>query len=100
MHLIAPRRTIRKVIRRGSSGWRVLPEVVPVESKHCSVTAILVLYGLPRLVAGSIIAHEAMHAWLKLNQISGLSLKVEEGICQLMALIWVERQHPKVGTCV
>lgn len=97
--MFAPYRTIQKVLRRGSTGWRVLPELVPIQSKHCSVTAILVLYGLPRLVVGSIIAHEAMHAWLKLNQISGLDLQVEEGICQLMALIWVERQQPKVRIC-
>ena len=70
--------------------------MVPVERSHCSVTAILVLYGLLRLLTGSILAHEVMHAYLKLNNITGLSQKVEEGVCQLMALIWLERQHPQV----
>ena len=32
-----------------------------------AVTAILVLYGLPRDLFASILAHEAMHAWLRLN---------------------------------
>ncbi|KAG2278054.1 hypothetical protein Bca52824_060609 [Brassica carinata] len=33
----------------------------------CPVTAILILYGLPRLLTGSIMAHEMMHAYLRLN---------------------------------
>lgn len=66
-------------------------------TRHCEVTAILILYGLPRffiyfgfqahyrsilvlillfqfelfnvfrLLTGSILAHEMMHAWLRLN---------------------------------
>nr|DAD21772.1 TPA_asm: hypothetical protein HUJ06_023235 [Nelumbo nucifera] len=36
-------------------------------TRRCEVTAILVLYGLPRLLTGSILAHEMMHAWLRLN---------------------------------
>jgi hypothetical protein len=35
--------------------------------RHCEVTAILVLYGLTRLLTGSILAHELMHAWLRLD---------------------------------
>ncbi|KAL2489478.1 Protein DA1-related 1 [Forsythia ovata] len=36
-------------------------------TKHCEVTGILILYGLPRLLTGQVIAHELMHAWLRLN---------------------------------
>ncbi|MQM15849.1 hypothetical protein Taro_048803 [Colocasia esculenta] len=36
-------------------------------TRVCEVTAILILYGLPRLLTGSILAHEMMHAWLRLN---------------------------------
>ncbi|XP_050886773.1 protein DA1 isoform X2 [Lathyrus oleraceus] len=36
-------------------------------SSRCDVTAILILYGLPRLLTGSILAHEMMHAWLRLT---------------------------------
>ncbi|KAK7842096.1 protein da1-related 1, partial [Quercus suber] len=38
--------------------------------RRCEVTAILVLYGLPRLLTGSILAHEMMHAWLRLKGLS------------------------------
>lgn len=58
------------------------------------VTAILVQYGLPWLLTGSILAHELMHAWLRLAGLTQLSLDVEEGLCQLMALLWLEHQPP------
>ena len=54
------------------------------------VTAILVLFGLPWLLTGSILAHEVMHAWLHVNGFRGLAPEVEEGLCQLMALLWLE----------
>ncbi|GMH39633.1 hypothetical protein BSKO_07531 [Bryopsis sp. KO-2023] len=95
MTLTEEYRSIKRVVQRGGSGWRVFPELVQLEKRHCSVTAILVLYGLPRLLTGSILAHEMMHAWLKLNQITGLSKDVEEGLCQLMGLIWLEKQQIK-----
>ncbi|KAL2348461.1 hypothetical protein Fmac_002461 [Flemingia macrophylla] len=52
-------------------------------TRRCEVTAILVLYGLPRLLTGSILAHEMMHAWLRLKGYPNLSPEVEEGICQI-----------------
>ena len=58
------------------------------------VTAILVLYGLPWLLTGSILAHETMHAWLRLSGVSHLPADVEEGLAQLMALLWLEHQAP------
>jgi hypothetical protein len=36
-------------------------------ARRCEVTAILVLYGLPRLLTGYILAHEMMHAYLRLK---------------------------------
>ncbi|CAK9867573.1 unnamed protein product [Sphagnum jensenii] len=58
--------------------------------RHCEVTAILVLYGLTRLLTGSILAHELMHAWLRLDGgFSNLPNDVEEGICQVMSHIWL-----------
>ncbi|KZV20211.1 hypothetical protein F511_01068 [Dorcoceras hygrometricum] len=60
--------------------------------RHCEVTAILILYGLPRLLTGSILAHEMMHAWLRLNGYQTLRQDVEEGICQVMANMWLESQ--------
>ena len=58
------------------------------------MTAILVLYGLPKLLTGSILAHEVMHAWLRMHGCTHLGPKEEEGLCQLVALLWLERQDP------
>lgn len=61
-------------------------------TRQCEVTAILILYGLPRLLTGSILAHEMMHAWLRLNGYRALSPEVEEGICQVLAHMWVDSE--------
>ncbi|KAL0424566.1 UNVERIFIED_CONTAM: protein DA1-related 1, partial [Sesamum radiatum] len=60
--------------------------------RKCEVTAILVLYGLPRLLTGSILAHEMMHAWLRLRGYPTLSPNVEEGICQVLAHMWLDSE--------
>ncbi len=56
------------------------------------VTAILVLFGLPHDLAASILAHEAMHAWLRLRKDfpAKLPAMVEEGICQLVAYKYLQ----------
>ncbi|KAL6521958.1 hypothetical protein OROMI_031835 [Orobanche minor] len=57
------------------------------------VTAILILYGLPRLLTGTILAHEMMHAWFRLNDdFRNLKQEVEEGMCQVIAFMWLESQ--------
>ncbi|CAB4265780.1 unnamed protein product [Prunus armeniaca] len=61
-------------------------------TRRCEVTAILILYGLPRLLTGSILAHEMMHAWLRLKGYRPLSQDVEEGICQVLAYMWLEAE--------
>ncbi|XP_051117825.1 protein DA1-related 1-like [Andrographis paniculata] len=60
--------------------------------RKCEVTAILILYGLPRLLTGSILAHEMMHAWLRLKGYPTLSPNVEEGICQVLAHMWLDSE--------
>ncbi|GMH24635.1 hypothetical protein Nepgr_026478 [Nepenthes gracilis] len=60
--------------------------------RRCEVTAILILFGLPRLLTGSILAHEMMHAWLRLNGYPNLSPEVEEGICQVLAHMWLDSE--------
>ncbi|KAI4299507.1 hypothetical protein L6164_032963 [Bauhinia variegata] len=57
--------------------------------RKCEVTAILVLYGLPRLLTGAILAHELMHGWLRLNGFHDLIPEVEEGICQVLSHLWL-----------
>ncbi|KAK9863197.1 hypothetical protein WJX84_000665 [Apatococcus fuscideae] len=87
-------RTIRTVVR-GSGPFNVVPQVTHIPGEErCTVTAILVLYGLPRLLTGSILAHEVMHAWLRMHGCTHLGPKEEEGLCQLVALLWLERQDP------
>ena len=54
------------------------------------------MYGLPRLLTGSILAHECMHAWFVLNHIDCCGKAVNEGLAQLMALLWVEAQVDQV----
>ena len=56
------------------------------------VTAVLVLYGLPRDLTASILAHEAMHVWLKLNRGFPFRMppKLEEGLCQVIAYLYLE----------
>ncbi|TVU49909.1 hypothetical protein EJB05_01251 [Eragrostis curvula] len=61
-------------------------------TRRCEVTAILVLYGLPRLLIGSILAQELMHAWLRLKGYRNLNPEVEEGICQVMSYLWLESE--------
>jgi hypothetical protein len=61
-------------------------------TRECEVTAILILYGLPRLLTGYILAHEMMHAWLRLNGYRNLKLELEEGICQVLGHMWLESQ--------
>jgi len=64
--------------------------------RSCSVSAILVLYGFPWLKTGSIIAHECMHAYLRLTNTPPLAPMVEEGLCQLMSLLWLEDVVPRM----
>ncbi|KAM0872771.1 hypothetical protein ACQ4PT_038503 [Festuca glaucescens] len=61
-------------------------------ARRCEVTAILVLYALPRLLTGYILAHEMMHAYLRLKGYRILSPEVEEGICQVLAHLWLESE--------
>ncbi|XP_057804091.1 protein DA1-related 2-like isoform X2 [Salvia miltiorrhiza] len=75
--------------RRGLVGIRTQPQKL---TRRCEVTAILVLYGLPRLLTGAILAHELMHGWLRLNEFRNLRPEVEEGICQVLSHMWLESE--------
>ncbi|PHT52806.1 Protein DA1-related 2 [Capsicum baccatum] len=70
-------------------GMRTRPQKL---TQKYEVTAILVLFGLPRLLTGAILAHELMHAWLRLKGFRNLSLEVEEGICQVLSYMWLESE--------
>jgi hypothetical protein len=68
-----------------------LPQVYRVTQTR-DVLAVLVLYGLPRDLTASILAHEAMHVWLKLNKGFPFRMppKLEEGLCQVIAYLYLE----------
>lgn len=56
-----------------------------------TVNAVVVLYGLPAIAFGAILAHECTHAYIRIKGgFTKLAPKVEEGLCQLIALLWVE----------
>jgi hypothetical protein len=77
----------------GAAWWRAITSRSVQLRRVSSVSAILVLYGMPRLLTGSIIAHELMHAWLRLNGALDLEARVEEGLCQLMSFLWLQMQQ-------
>ncbi|GBF95244.1 hypothetical protein Rsub_08275 [Raphidocelis subcapitata] len=72
----------------GGAGGALPPGV----SQRCQVQSLLVLYGLPRLLCGSIIAHELTHAYIRMQNVARLDPQLEEGLCQLMAYLWIESQ--------
>ncbi|VFQ65710.1 unnamed protein product [Cuscuta campestris] len=93
---LSEERTISTTLRRpriGAGSRTIEMRTEPYRlRRHCEVTAILILSGLPRLLTGSILAHEMMHAWLRLKGYQTLSQDVEEGICQVLAHMWLESQ--------
>ncbi|KAL6527417.1 Protein da1 [Orobanche gracilis] len=79
---------------RTGAGYRVRTEPYKSTCQYeVRVTAILILYGLPRLLTGTILAHEMMHAWFRLHDdFRNLRQEVEEGMCQVIAGMWLESQ--------
>ncbi|KAL3521146.1 hypothetical protein ACH5RR_019295 [Cinchona calisaya] len=92
---LSEEQTVAGILRRprvgghGLVGMRTQPQKL---TRKCEVTAILVLYGLPRLLTGAILAHELMHAWLRLKGYCNLNPEVEEGICQVLSHLWLESE--------
>ncbi|KAJ4844868.1 Protein DA1- 1 [Turnera subulata] len=93
---LSEEQTVTTVLRRPriGAGFRFIDIITePYRlSRRCEVTAILILYGLPRLLTGSILAHEMMHAWLRLKGYPNLRPEVEEGICQVLAHMWLDSE--------
>ncbi|KAK9949426.1 hypothetical protein M0R45_004948 [Rubus argutus] len=56
----------------------------------CEVKEIIIWYGLPRLLTGSLLAQQMMSAWLRLEHYPNLSPDVEKGICRYLAHKWME----------
>eukprot|EP00271_Cylindrocystis_brebissonii_P015758 TRINITY_DN3875_c0_g1_i1.p1 TRINITY_DN3875_c0_g1~~TRINITY_DN3875_c0_g1_i1.p1 ORF type:complete len:628 (+),score=134.62 TRINITY_DN3875_c0_g1_i1:571-2454(+) len=94
---ITEEQTIQTVVRLPGFPGRSLRGISQQPThvqRHCEVTAILVLYGLPQLLTGSILAHEVMHAYLKLDAaFPQLPPHLEEGLCQVMSYLWLQAQQ-------
>lgn len=93
---LSEEQTVTTILKRPNigAGYRIINMITEPYRliRKCEVTAILVLYGLPRLLTGSILAHEMMHAWLRLKGYPNLSPEVEEGICQVLAHMWLDSE--------
>ncbi|XP_022775264.1 protein DA1-related 1-like [Durio zibethinus] len=93
---LSEEQTVTTVLRRPKigAGYRFIDMITERHRliRQCEVTAILILYGLPRLLTGTILAHEMMHAWLRLKGYPNLSPEVEEGICQVLAHMWLDSE--------
>ncbi|KAG7598900.1 Powdery mildew resistance protein RPW8 domain [Arabidopsis suecica] len=86
---------ITSVLRRPKmqSNNMLIEEIENVRTVgESKIILVMILYGLPRLVTGSILAHEMMHAWLRINGYRDLEPDVEEGLCQVVAHMWLESQ--------
>jgi len=63
------------------------------KNPDASVTAILCLSGLPRELTASVLAHEGLHAWVKLHPQfkieNPIPPQVEEGCAQLIAMLFL-----------
>ncbi|XP_023546685.1 protein DA1-related 2-like isoform X1 [Cucurbita pepo subsp. pepo] len=92
---LSEEQTVTSILKRPKIGGHRLVGMRTQPQKlirRCDVTAILVLYGLPRLLTGSILAHELMHGWLRLKGYRNLNPEVEEGICQVLSYMWLESE--------
>ncbi|XP_022883394.1 protein DA1-related 1-like [Olea europaea var. sylvestris] len=92
---LSEEQTVSTILKRPKIGGHRIVDMFTEPYKlvrECEVTAILILYGLPRLLTGSILAHEMMHAWLRLKGYPYLSPEVEEGICQVLAHMWLDSE--------
>ena len=73
----------------------LLPQMLVADvSVRRSVTAVLVLTGMPRRQMAGVLAHEAFHVWCSFNPRMPPQLppKVEEGLCQLVKMRYLTDQ--------
>merc|ERR1712038_944834 len=86
---------------KGHTYFRI-PDASSKSNPNTAVTAILCLSGLPSDLTVSILAHEACHAWIKLNPDFDVSKKipsqVEEGCCQLIAMLFLNDGLPDLDS--
>jgi len=89
---------LRPVARAGAALFSQMAPEHHSRRLGCSVTCIALLSAMPRLLAGAVLAHEACHALLRLSDAypHPLRPRVEEGLCQLFGLLWLEAQAARL----
>ena len=65
----------------------------------CEVKEILVWYGLPRILTGSLLAQQMIGASLRLNNCLNMGPEVEKGICRYFANRWLEYSCDSSNKC-
>jgi len=64
-----------------------------------SIKKILVLNNMPILNTSEVLVHEMIHSWLHMAMFpDNLPNDVEEGLCQLIAYLWLNEQKPTPET--
>ncbi|KAF5745640.1 hypothetical protein HS088_TW07G01232 [Tripterygium wilfordii] len=89
------------IARASRGGNRITLEKEHHQLFQPSRITILILFGLPKIMTGAVLAHEFMHAWLRLQGVGNLEPKIEEGICQVIAykwLEWIETMDSKISS--
>ncbi|KAL6222856.1 hypothetical protein ACLB2K_006246 [Fragaria x ananassa] len=65
----------------------------------CEVKEILIWYGLPRILTGSLLAQQMIGAWLRLKSCPNMSPEVEKGISRYFANRWLEYSSGSSNKC-
>ncbi|KAL0038165.1 hypothetical protein WJX79_005755 [Trebouxia sp. C0005] len=100
-HVVHSQPGLSSVYRQPSLNATLRP--ADLSQVEWEVKGILVMYGLPSLLTGAILAHEVMHAWVAENNINcghaeGDKLSaVGEGIAELLGFMWLEAQASPVA---
>ncbi|KAI4386727.1 hypothetical protein MLD38_004635 [Melastoma candidum] len=82
----------------GLFGWREPAIYTMIERKkyqlarHVKDPKFSILYGYPRIFTKSTMVHEMMHAWWTFGGQPEVDLEVEEGICEVMAHMWLSSE--------
>ena len=77
---------------RASGRTRTLVETQDGRDVGRHVEEIMILHGLPRVHFAGVIAHELGHVHLFQHRFPALAPVVEEGLCELIAYLWLQRQ--------
>ncbi|GFY93996.1 LIM domain-containing protein [Actinidia rufa] len=94
--LLVERQALNEAMEGEKNGHHHLPETRGLCLSEEQTVSTDLCYRKPpdklRLLTGSILAHEMMHAWLRLKGYRNLSPEVEEGICQVLAHMWLDSE--------